>query len=202
MATITAKTVKDLRDRTGAGMMECKQALSECDGDTEKAIDLLRKKGISKAAKKSGRETSEGGIGTYIHAGGKIGVMVEVSCETDFVAKTDEFQDFIRDLAMHVAGSSPAPQCVSREDVDPQLVERERAIFQSQAEESGKPPQVMEKMVEGRVNKFLAEVSLLEQPYVKDPDITVQEVLTRAIAKLGENMTIRRFVRYQLGDSA
>ena len=201
MATITAKTVKDLRDRTGAGMMECKQALSESDGDAEKAIDLLRKKGITKAAKKSGRETSEGGIGTYIHAGGKIGVMIEVACETDFVAKTDEFKSFIRDLAMHIAGSNPAPQCVSREDVDPAVVEKERLFFVSQAEESGKPPAVMEKMVEGRVNKFLAEVSLLEQPYVKDPDMTVQEVLTRAITKLGENMTVRRFVRFQLGDS-
>ncbi len=201
MATITAKTVKDLRDRTGAGMMECKQALSESDGDADKAIDLLRKKGITKAAKKSGRETSEGGIGTYIHAGGKIGVMIEVACETDFVAKTDEFKSFIRDLAMHIAGSHPAPQCVSREDVDPAVVEKERLFFVSQAEESGKPPAVMEKMVEGRVNKFLAEVSLLEQPYVKDPDLTVQEVLTRAITKLGENMTVRRFVRFQLGDA-
>jgi len=200
MSTITAQMVKELRERTGTGMMECKSALAETGGDMDQAIDLLRKKGMAKAAKKSGRETSEGGIGTYIHAGGKIGVLVEVSCETDFVAKTDEFKDFVRDLAMHVAGANPVPQVVSREDLDPTIVAKEREIFSAQAKESGKPDNIVEKMVEGRINKFLAEVSLLEQPYIKDPDSTVGELLTRQVGKLGENMTIRRFVRFQLGE--
>ncbi len=200
MATVSAQMVKELRVRTGAGMMECKQALSETDGDAEKAIDLLRKKGIAKAAKKSGRETAEGGIGTYVHAGGKIGVMVEVNCETDFVANTDEFKSFLRDIAMHIAGASPAPQVVSREELSADILERERAIFMAQAAESGKPENVMEKMVEGRINKFMAEVTLLDQPFVKNPDIKVSELLTQQVTKLGENMTIRRFVRYQLGE--
>jgi len=201
MAQITASMVKELRGRTGAGMMECKQALDETGGDAEKAIDLLRKKGLSKAAKKSGRETGEGAIGAYVHAGGRIAVLVELACETDFVAKTDEFQSFVRDLAMHVAGASPVPQFVSRDDVPADLLAREREIFTAQAVDSGKPAQVVEKMVEGRINKFLAEVSLLEQPFIKDPDLTVGDVLTRQIAKMGENMSIRRFVRYQLGET-
>jgi elongation factor Ts len=201
MAQITAGMVKELRVRTGAGMMECKQALGETGGDAEKAIDLLRKKGLAKAAKKSGRETGEGAVGAYVHAGGRIGVLVELACETDFVAKTDEFQAFVRDLAMHVAGASPSPRYVSREDVPAEVLAKEREIFSAQAVDSGKPAQVAEKMVEGRINKFLAEVSLLEQPFIKDPDLTVGEVLTRQIAKLGENMTVRRFVRYQLGEA-
>jgi len=201
MAQITASMVKELRGRTGAGMMECKQALDETGGDAEKAIDLLRKKGLSKAAKKSGRETGEGAIGAYVHAGGRIAVLVELACETDFVANTDEFQSFVRDLAMHVAGASPVPQFVSRDDVPADLLAREREIFTAQAVDSGKPAQVVEKMVEGRINKFLAEVSLLEQPFIKDPDLTVGDVLTRQIAKMGENMSIRRFVRYQLGET-
>jgi elongation factor Ts len=202
MATITASMVKELRERTGTGMMECKGALSETGGDMEKAIDLLRKKGSAKAAKKAGRETTEGGIGTYIHGGGKIGVMVEVACETDFVAKTDEFKALLRDLAMHIAGANPVPQVVSREDLDPQLIAKEREIFAAQAAESGKPENIIEKMVEGRINKFVAEVSLLEQPFVKDPDVTVGEVMINQVHKLGENMTIRRFTRFQLGESA
>jgi elongation factor Ts len=201
MAQITASMVKELRDRTGAGMMECKQALAESGGDAEKAVDLLRTRGLAKAAKKSGRETGEGAIGAYVHAGGRIGVLVEVACETDFVAKTDEFQAFVRDLAMHVAGSSPVPLYVTRDEVPEAVLAKEREIFTAQALESGKPAQVVEKMVEGRVNKFLGEVSLLEQPFIKDPDLTVGEVLTRQIAKLGENMSIRRFVRYQLGET-
>jgi elongation factor Ts len=201
MAQITAGMVKELRVRTGAGMMECKQALGETGGDAEKAIDLLRKKGLAKAAKKSGRETGEGAIGAYVHAGGRIGVLVELACETDFVAKTDEFQNFVRDLAMHVAGASPSPRYVSRDDVPADVLAKEREIFSAQAVDSGKPANVVEKMVEGRINKFLAEVSLLEQPFIKDPDLTVGEVLTRQIAKLGENMTVRRFVRYQLGEA-
>jgi len=201
MPQISAGMVKELRERTGAGMMECKQALAETGGDPEQAVDLLRKKGLAKAAKKSGRETTEGAIGAYVHAGGKIAVLVEVACETDFVAKTDEFQGFVRDLAMHVAGSSPVPQYVSREEVPAEAIAKEREIFTAQAAESGKPANVIEKIVDGRINKFLAEVSLLEQPFVKDPDLTVGEVLTRQIAKLGENMEVRRFVRYQLGEA-
>lgn len=200
MAAITAQVVKELRERTGAGMMECKQALQESSGDMGQAIDYLRKKGVAKAAKKSGRETSEGAIGTYVHAGGKIGVMIEVSCETDFVAKTDEFQALVRDLAMHVAGASPVPQFVSREDVPQEVIAKEKEILMAQAAESGKPAQVIEKMVEGRLNKFLGEICVLDQPFVKDPDLTVGELLTRQIAKLGENMSVRRFVRYQLGE--
>jgi elongation factor Ts len=202
MPQITAGMVKELRERTGAGMMECKQALADTGGDAEQAVDLLRKKGLAKAAKKSGRETTEGAVGAYIHAGGKIGVLVEVACETDFVAKTDEFQDFVRDLAMHVAGSSPVPLYVSRDDVPADAVAKEREIFTAQAAESGKPANVIDKIVDGRVNKYLSEVSLLEQPFVKDPDLTVGEVLTRQIAKLGENMEVRRFVRFQLGETA
>lgn len=201
MAQITARMVKELRERTGVGMMECKQALSESGGDAEAAIDLLRTRGLAKAAKKSGRETAEGAVGCYVHAGGKIGVLVEVACETDFVAKTDEFQDFVRDLAMHVAGSSPSPRYVSRDDVPADEIDKERRILTAQAEESGKPANVIEKIVEGRIAKFLAEISLLEQPFIKDPDVTVGEVLTRHVAKLGENMTVRRFVRFQLGES-
>ena len=201
MAQITADMVKELRERTGVGMMECKQALSETGGDAERAIDLLRTRGLAKAAKKSGRETTEGAIGSYIHAGGKIGVLVEVACETDFVAKTDEFQNLVRDLAMHVAGSSPSPQYVSREDVPEAVIAKEREILTAQAAESGKPANVIEKIVEGRIAKFLAEISLLEQPFIKDPDVTVGEMLTRHVAKLGENMTVRRFVRFQMGES-
>ena len=199
--TISAGVVKELRERTGAGMMECKAALSESEGDAERAIDLLRTRGLAKAAKKSGRETTEGAIGSYIHAGGKIGVLVEVACETDFVAKTDEFQNLVRDLAMHVAGSSPSPQYVSREDVPEAVIAKEREILTAQAAESGKPANVIEKIVEGRIAKFLAEISLLEQPFIKDPDVTVGEMLTRHVAKLGENMTVRRFVRFQMGES-
>jgi len=201
MAEITAGMVKELRERTGAGMMECKQALAESQGDSERAIDLLRTKGLAKAAKKSGRETTEGAIGSYIHAGGKIGVLVEVACETDFVAKTDEFQTLVRDLAMHVAGANPSPRYVARADVPAEEVAKERAILTAQAAESGKPANVIEKIIEGRVAKFLAEVSLLEQPFIKDPDVTVGEMLTRHVAKLGENMTVRRFVRFQMGES-
>lgn len=202
MAEITAGMVKELRERTGAGMMECKQALAESQGDAERAVELLRTRGLAKAAKKSGRETTEGAIGAYIHAGGKIGVLVEVACETDFVAKTDEFQALVRDLAMHVAGASPSPRYVARADVPADEVAKERRILAAQAAESGKPANVVEKIVEGRIGKFLAEVCLLEQPFIKDPDVTVGEMLTRHVAKLGENMTVRRFVRYQMGESA
>ena len=192
---ISAKLVGELRESTGAGLMDCKKALVEAEGDIEKAVEVLRKKGVATAAKKAGREASDGLVDSYIHLGGKVGVMVEINCESDFVAKTDDFKQFVRDIAMHIAASSPV--CVSREDIDPALLEKEREYAKSQAE--GKPAHAVEKIVEGKINKFLGEACLLEQGYVKDPDKTVQEVLTAMIAKLGENMIIRRFARFQVG---
>ncbi len=199
MATISAADVKELRTRTGAGMMECKKALSEADGNMEVAGDLLRKKGIAKAAKKSDRETTEGAIGSYIHGTGKVGVMVEISCETDFVSKNDEFQALVRDIAMHIAGASPVPQVVSVDDVPEALLVKEREIIAGQSDMAGKPDNVKEKIIDGRIKKFVAEISLLEQAYVKNPDITVGEVMQQAIVKMGENMSIQRFTRFQLG---
>ncbi len=193
---ITAKMVGDLRERTGAGLMDCKKALVESAGDVEKAIEILRKKGVASAAKKAGRDASEGLIDTYIHLGGKVGVLCEINCESDFVAKTDDFKQFVRDIAMHVAAASPV--CVSREEIDEDLLEKEREVARGQAE--GKPPQAVEKIVEGKLNKYLSENCLLEQAYVKNPDQTVQEVLTAMIAKMGENMVIRRFARFQIGE--
>ena len=192
---ITAKMVGALRESTGAGLKDCKKALAESGGDVDKAVEYLRKKGVATAAKKAGREASEGLIDTYIHLGGKVGVLVEVNCESDFVAKTDDFKQFVRDIAMHIAATSPV--CVSREDIDPKILEEERKIAEGQAE--GKPPQAIEKIVEGKLNKFLSESCLLEQAFVKDPDQTVQQVLTALIAKLGENMVIKRFARFQVG---
>ena len=192
---ISAKLVGELRESTGAGLMDCKKALVEAEGDIEQAVEVLRKKGVATAAKKAGREASDGLVESYIHLGGKVGVMVEVNCESDFVAKTDDFKQFVRDIAMHIAAASPV--CVSREDIDPALLEKERQIAESQAE--GKPAHAVEKIVEGKINKFLSEACLLEQGYVKDPDKTVQEILTQMIAKLGENMIIRRFARFQVG---
>jgi elongation factor Ts len=192
---ITAKMVGELRESTGAGLMDCKKALVEAGGDADKAVELLRKRGVATAAKKAGREASDGLIESYIHLGGKVGVLVEVNCESDFVAKTDDFKQFVRDIAMHVAAASPV--CVSRDDIDPAILEGERKIAEAQAE--GKPPQAVEKIVEGKLNKFLSESCLLEQAYVKNPDQTVQEVLTAMIAKMGENMVIKRFARFQVG---
>ncbi|ADE55504.1 translation elongation factor Ts [Coraliomargarita akajimensis] len=192
---ITAKMVGDLRESTGAGLMDCKKALVESEGDVEKAIELLRKKGVATAAKKAGRDASEGLIDTYIHLGGKVGVLCEINCESDFVAKTDDFKQFVRDIAMHIAAANPV--CVSREDIDPALLEKEREVARGQAE--GKPAQAVEKIVEGKVNKYLSENCLLEQAYVKNPDQTVQEVLTEMIAKMGENMKVNRFARFQVG---
>jgi len=179
--------------------MECKQALSETKGNLDEAVDVLRKKGIAKAAKKSGRETSEGAVGSYVHMGGKIAVLVEVNCETDFVAKTDEFQAFVRDLAMHIAGANPVPRYVTRDQVPPEDIEHEKEIIAAQPDMAGKPEAVRGKIIEGRISKFLGEISLMDQAFVKDPDHTVAEVLHRQIAKLGENISIRRFVRFQLG---
>ena len=192
---ITAKMVGDLRECTGAGLMDCKRALVESDGDNDKAIELLRKKGVATAAKKAGRDASEGLIDTYIHLGGKVGVLCEINCESDFVAKTDDFRQFVRDVAMHIAAANPV--CVSREEIAPALLEREREVARGQAE--GKPAQAVEKIIEGKINKFLSENCLLEQAFVKNPDQTIQEVLTAMIAKMGENMVIKRFARFQIG---
>ncbi|MGJ8654102.1 MAG: translation elongation factor Ts [Opitutaceae bacterium] len=192
---INAKMVGDLRASTGAGLMDCKKALVESEGDVDKAVEILRKKGVATAAKKAGRDATDGLIETYIHLGGKVGVMVEVSCESDFVAKTDDFKQLVRDIAMHIAATNPA--CVSREDIDPALIEAERKVAASQAE--GKPEHAIEKIVEGKINKYLSESCLLEQAYVKNPDQTVQELMTAMIAKMGENMVIKRFARFQVG---
>jgi elongation factor Ts len=194
---ITAKMVKELREATNAGMMDCKKALTECGGDMDKAADYLRKKGIASAAKKEGRATSQGIIGSYIHMGGKVGVLVEVACETDFVARTDDFQEMVRNIAMHIAAASPL--AVSRDEVDASLVEKEKEIYRAQMREQGKPDNIIDKIVEGKVDKYYSDVVLLEQNYVKDPDMTVEEYLKSVIGKLGENMQIRRFARYQIG---
>jgi elongation factor Ts len=195
--SISAKDVKELRDRTGAGMMECKQALTETGGDMEKAIDHLRARGAAKAAKRAERETKEGAVGAYIHMGGRIGVLVELGCETDFVAKTDDFQQLVRDIAMHVAAAGPTG--VSRDDIAPEVVERERGVYREQMKESGKPEHIWDKIIDGKLEKFYAESTLLEQPYVKDPDITVGELVTRVSARTGEKIEVRRFTRYALG---
>ena len=194
---ITSQMVKELRDKTNAGMMDCKKALTETEGDMEKAVDFLRQKGLAVAQKRAGRATSEGTIQTYIHAGGKLGVMVEVSCETDFVAKTDDFKDFTRDIAMHVAASSPI--AIQREEVSAELVAREKEIYKQQALESGKPEQIVDKIVTGKMDKYFSEVCLLEQSFVKNPDLTVQDLLNEVIAKMGENIAIKRFARFQVG---
>ncbi len=195
--TITASQVQELRQRTGVGMMECKKALQETGGDVEQAIDLLRKSGQAKAAKKSGRAADEGRVESYIHLGGKIGVLIEVNCETDFVAKTDDFKDLARNLAMQVAASSPV--AVDRESVDPEVVERESAIYRQQAEESGKPAEIVEKIAGGKMDKWYQEVCLMEQAYIKDPDRKVSDVVTEAVQRLGENIVVRRFVRFEVG---
>jgi len=200
MATISANEVKELREKTGAGMMDAKKALQETAGDFEKAVDLLRKKGLSAAAKKSARVASEGIVASYIHMGGKIGVMVEINCETDFVARNDDFQQFARDVAMQVAAANP--QYVSRDHVSADVLERERTIYREQATESGKPANVVEKIVDGKIEKFYSESCLMEQVYIKDADgkLKVRDLLNQLVATIGENIIIRRFVRYQLGE--
>ncbi|MDQ7784269.1 MAG: translation elongation factor Ts [Desulfomonilaceae bacterium] len=196
---ITAKMVKDLRDMTGLGMMDCKNALVETGGDVDNAVDFLRKKGALKAAKREGRATTEGRIGSYIHMNGKIGVLLELNCESDFVAKTDEFGILIKDLCMQVAASSP--QWVSREEVPEDVVAKEKEIYMIQAKDAGKPEKILEKIAEGKLGKFYSEVCLLEQPFVKDTDKTVEAVIKDVIAKLGENIMVGRFVRFQLGQN-
>lgn len=194
---ITSQMVKELRDKTNAGMMDCKKALTETEGDLEKAVDLLRQKGLAVAQKRADRATSEGIVECYIHAGGKLGVMVEVGCETDFVAKTDDFQAFARDIAMHVAASNPV--AVSREEIPAEMIDREREIYKAQALDSGKPENIVDKIVSGKIDKYVSEVCLLEQKFVKNPDLSVQDLLNELIAKMGENISIKRFARFQIG---
>ena len=198
MSTISASTVKELREISGAGMMDCKKALTEASGDLEKAIDILRKTGMAKARKKSGRSAKEGIILPYIHPGAKLGVLLEINCETDFVANTDDFKNLSKDIAMHIAAS--APMSVSREEIPQETLEREKEIYADQARQSGKPENIIEKMTEGRLNKFYQEHVLLEQTFVKDPDKTVADLITETVAKLGENILISRFSRFQLGE--
>lgn len=195
---VGATQVRELREKTGAGMMDCKKALAESGGDFEKAVVYLREKGLAAAAKRSARAASEGQVGSYIHAGGKIGVLVEVNCETDFVARTPQFQTLVKDLAMQVAAANP--RFVRREDVAHEVIESERSIYRVQAGESGKPAPVIEKIVDGKVEKFFADVCLLEQPFIKEPQRTVGQLVTDAIAQLGENIVVRRFARFQLGE--
>lgn len=197
MADISAAMVKELREKSGAGIMDCKEALSECDGDMEKAVDFLRKKGLATAAKRAGRATSEGTIKSYIHMGGKIGVMVEVNCETDFVAKTDDFVDFAKNLAMHITATNPVG--ITPEDVPEAIIHREKEIYRDQALEMGKPEKMIDKIVEGKLNKFFKDSCLMNQQYVKDPDKTISDYLNEVIAKTGEKITIKRFARFQVG---
>jgi len=192
--------VKELREKTGAGLLDCQKALGEAQGDVEKALRVLREKGLAKAAKKGTRVASDGAVGSYIHPGAKIGVLIEVNCETDFVARTDEFQQLVRDLAMQVAASSP--RYVRREEVPEAELENERAIYRVQAEQSGKPAQVIERIVTGQLERYYKDVCLLEQPFIKQSDRTVKDVVQEAVARLGENVTVRRFARFQLGESA
>ncbi len=198
MAEVSAAAVKELREKTGAGMMDCKKALGEAGGDMEKAIDWLRQKGLSAAAKKSGRAATEGAVTSYIHGGGKIGALVEINCETDFVGKSPGFQELARDIAMHVAAA--APRYVRREEVDPAELEREREVVKGQLREQNKPEKIWDKIIEGKIDKFYKDVCLLEQPFVKDPDKSVQQLVTEAVAKIGENISIRRFARFALGE--
>jgi elongation factor Ts len=196
---VTAEMVRDLRDRSGAGIMDCKEALRESNGDMDGALDYLRKKGLSKAAKKAGREASEGVVSSYIHAGGKIGVLIEVNCETDFVARNDIFQGLVRDIAMHIAAVNPS--YLGPENVPSADLEKEKAILTEQAKESGKPDAVIPKIVEGRLAKFYEERCLLKQKFVKDPDVAIEDLIKAKISELGENLVIRRFTRYQLGEN-
>jgi elongation factor Ts len=197
-APIPADLVKKLRDRTGAGMMECKAALQEANGDLEEALTILRKRGLASAAKKTGRSTSEGLIGSYIHLGGKIGVLVEVNCESDFVARTDDFQNLLKELALQVAAASP--QYVRREDVPADVLDREKSIYRAQMEGAGKPPQVIEKIVEGKLGSFYEQVCLVDQPSIREQKVTVGAMLQAAIAKLGENISVARFIRFKVGE--
>ena len=198
MAEISAQMVKELRAATGSGIMDCKKVLAEADGDMEKAIELLRKKGLAKAAKRAGRSTSEGIVYSYIHTGAKLGVLLEVNCESDFVAKTEDFEQFAKDIAMHIAAANPAG--LTSDDVDPVLIEKEREIYRAQMLEEGKPENIIDKIVDGKVEKFYKEVCLMSQQYIKDPQKTIEDVLKETIGKIGENIQIKRFVRFQIGE--
>jgi len=198
MAEITAQMVKELRAATGSGIMDCKKVLAEADGNMDKAIDLLRKKGLAKAAKRAGRSTSEGIIYSYIHTGAKLGVLLEVNCESDFVAKTEDFENFAKDIAMHIAAANPAG--LVPEDVDQSVIEKEREIYRAQMLEEGKPENIIDKIVDGKVEKFYKEVCLLSQQYIKDPQKTVEDILKETIGKIGENIQIKRFARFQIGE--
>jgi elongation factor Ts len=197
--TISAELVKTLRDRTGAGMMECKAALTEAGGDLEDAATILRKRGLAQAAKKAGRATGQGVVGSYIHMGGKVGVLVEVNCESDFVARTDAFQALVKDVAMHIAAADP--RYVRREDVPAETLDKEREIYRAQVAQSGKPPAVIEKIVEGKLGAFYAQVVLLDQPYIREPSTTVSQLIAEATAKMGENITVSRFARFKIGEN-
>ena len=199
MTTISATLVKQLREKTGAGMMDCKQALVECDADIDKAVDFLRKKGLATARKRAGRAMTEGTVQSYIHMGGKLGVLVEVNCETDFVAKNEDFIDFAKNIAMHIAASNPLG--IRPEDISEEIVNREKEIYQGQALEMGKPENVIPKIVEGKMNKFFKDNCLLNQPYVRDSELSIGDLLNELIAKIGENISIRRFVRFQTGEA-
>ena len=200
MATITADQVKQLRDKTGAGMMECKAALAEANGNMEEATTLLRKRGLAQAAKRAGRTTAQGLIGSYIHMGGKIGVLVEVNCETDFVARTEAFQNLVKELAMHIAAADP--KWVRREDVPEAAVEKEKGIYRAQMEGSGKPAQVLDKIVEGKLNSFYSQFVILDQPSIRDPNVPIGQLIAETTAKTGENIAIGRFTRFRVGESA
>jgi len=198
MATITAEMVKELRAKTGSGIMDCKQALKECDGDNDKALDFLRKKGLATAQKRSGRATSEGVVQSYIHMGGKIGVLVEVNCESDFVAKTDDFKEFAKNIAMHIAAANPLG--LNPEDVPEEVIAKEREIYSARAIEQGKPENMIDKIVDGQINKFYKDSCLLSQAYIRDPKKSIADLLNDVIAKIGENIKIKRFARFQLGE--
>jgi elongation factor Ts len=200
MSEVSPTLVRELRERTGAGMMDCKKALTEVDGDVERALVYLREKGLAAAAKRAGRTAADGVVSSYIHAGGKIGVLIEVNCETDFVARTEDFQGLVKELAMQIAAANP--RYVRREEVPADVLAQERSIYSAQAANSGKPAPVIEKMVNGKVEKFFADVCLLEQPFIKDPDKPVSQLISDAVAKLGENVVVRRFARFQLGEQS
>ena len=199
MTKVSAAMVKQLRENTGAGMMDCKEALTECGGDVSKAVDFLRKKGLATAAKRAGRSMSEGVIASYIHMGGKLGALVEVNCETDFVAKNEDFLEFAKNIAMHIAATNPVG--IKPEDVSEDIINKEKEIYRAQALETGKPENILDKIAEGKLNKFFKENCLLNQPYVRDPDMTISDLINEMIAKIGENITIKRFVRFQTGEA-
>ena len=198
MATINAAMVKQLREKTGAGMMDCKEALTECDGDISRSVDFLRKKGLATAAKRAGRAMTQGVVSSYIHMGGKLGVLVEINCETDFVAKNQDFQDFVKNIAMHVAATNPLG--LSSQDVSAEAISKEKEIYTAQARELGKPEKMIDKIVEGKLAKFYKESCLLNQQYIRDPKITISDLLNEMITKTGENITIKRFARFQIGE--